>query len=91
MSTWGFTFGIGGSITYERAQKTRTAAAKIPLACLVLETDAPDMPLQGKQGQRNSPEYLPQIGQVLADLRGNTLEEIATATCANAQRLFHCT
>lgn len=87
----GFYLGIGGSITYERAQKTRTAAAKIPLACLVLETDAPDMPLQGKQGQRNSPEYLPQIGQVLADLRGNTLEEIATATCANAQRLFHCT
>jgi TatD DNase family protein len=85
----GFYLGIGGSITYERAQKTRAAAAKIPLAFLVLETDAPDMPLQGKQGQRNSPEYLPQIAQVLADLRGITLAEVAAATCCNAQRLFH--
>jgi TatD DNase family protein len=86
----GFYLGIGGGITYERAQKTRTAAAKIPLEYLVLETDAPDMPLQGKQGQRNSPEYLPQIAQVLADLRGNNLDEIAAATCANAERLFRC-
>ena len=85
----GFYLGIGGSITYERAQKTRAAAAKIPLAFLVLETDAPDMPLHGKQGQRNSPEYLPQIAQVLADLRGITIEEVAAATCCNAQRLFH--
>lgn len=85
----GFYLGIGGSITYERAQKTRAAAAKIPLAFLVLETDAPDMPLHGKQGQRNSPEYLPQIAQVLADLRGITIEEVAAATCCNTQRLFH--
>lgn len=85
----GFYLGIGGTITYERAQKTRAAAAKIPLEFLVLETDAPDMPLQGKQGKRNSPEYIPQIAQVLADLRGITVHEVAAATYRNAMRLFH--
>jgi TatD DNase family protein len=85
----GFYLGIGGTITYERAQKTRAAAAKIPLEFLVLETDAPDMPLQGKQGQRNSPEHIPQIAQVLADLRGIAVDEVAAITCRNAIRLFH--
>lgn len=85
----GFYLGIGGTITYERAQKTRAAAAKIPLECLVLETDAPDMPLYGKQGQRNSPVNIPQIAQVLADLRGIAIDEIAAATSRNAMCLFH--
>ncbi len=85
----GFYLGVGGTITYERAQKTRAAVTKIPLDYLVLETDAPDMPLQGKQGQRNSPEYIPQIAEVLAQLRGVAVQEIATATSRNAQRLFY--
>ncbi len=46
----GFYLGVGGVITYERAKKTREAIQKIPLEYLVLETDAPDMPLQGQQG-----------------------------------------
>lgn len=86
----GFYLGIGGTITYERAQKTRAAVAKIPVEFLVLETDAPDMPLQGKQGRRNSPEHIPQVAQVLAILRGMAVHEIAAVTCSNAMRLFHC-
>jgi len=85
----GFSLGVGGTITYERAQKTRAALAKIPLDYLVLETDAPDMPLQGKQGQRNSPEYIPQVAQVLAELRGVSCAEIAAATWNNSLALFH--
>ena len=86
----GFYLGIGGTITYERAQKTRAAVTKIPLDYLLLETDAPDMPLHGKQGQRNSPETIPQVAQVLAELRGVTMQEIAAATSSNTMRLFHC-
>lgn len=84
----GFSLGVGGAITYERAQKTRVAVTKIPLEYLLLETDAPDMPLQGGQGQRNSPEYIPQIAQVLAKLRGVDCAEIAAATRKNALALF---
>ncbi len=84
----GFYIGVGGTITYERAKKTRDAIKAIPLDAIVLETDAPDMPLHGRQGQRNSPEFISDIAQVLADLKGETLERVAQKTTENACRLF---
>lgn len=84
----GFRLGIGGTITYERAQKTRAAVKQLPLEAILLETDAPDMPLSGKQGERNSPEYIIEIAQTLADLRGETLATIASQTTCNANTLF---
>lgn len=84
----GFRLGIGGTITYERANKTRTAVKKLPLGALLLETDAPDMPLSGKQGERNSPLQIIEIAQTLADLRGEPLEKIAAQTTLNSRTLF---
>lgn len=84
----GFYLGIGGTITYERAAKTRSAVQKMPLEALLLETDAPDMPLQGFQGQRNSPEKIIEVGNCLANLRAQPLAQIAQQTSENAQRLF---
>lgn len=84
----GFLLGVGGTITYARAQKTRHALSTIPLEHLILETDAPDMPLCGQQGGRNSPEYLPRIAQHLADLRGISVEQVAAVTYQNTRRLF---
>ncbi|WP_199449649.1 TatD family hydrolase, partial [Vibrio harveyi] len=49
----GIKIGVGGTITYGRAHKTRTTMTKLPLAALLLETDAPDMPVAGFQGQPN--------------------------------------
>lgn len=92
MAYWekGFYLGIGGTISYERAHKTRNAVAKLPLEALLLETDAPDMPLQGKQGSRNTPENLPLVAQILAHLKNRTIDTVATQTSANFQQLFQC-
>jgi TatD DNase family protein len=79
----GFKIGVGGGITYSRANKTRKTIAQLPLNSLVLETDAPDMPLMGKQGQRNSPEYLPEIFECLLSLRKETKQEILQACFDN--------
>lgn len=79
----GFKIGIGGGITYPRANKTRKTIAQLPLSCFVLETDAPDMPLMGKQGQRNSPEYLPEIFESLLALRKENKQEILQACSEN--------
>lgn len=84
----GFRLGIGGTITYERANKTRDAVKKLPLEAILLETDAPDMPMSGKQGERNSPTHIIQIAQVLADLRSEPLENIAQQTTLNSKTLF---
>jgi TatD DNase family protein len=81
----GFTLGIGGSITYPRANKTREAIRQLPLSSLVLETDAPDMPLMGKQGRRNSPEFLPNIFDSLLALRKESHLEVQNACLLNVQ------
>lgn len=84
----GIYLGVGGSITYPRANKTRSAIQQLPLQALLIETDAPDMPLQGRQGQRNSPEYLSEVAEALAELRGDTVENIIRQTSANACALY---
>lgn len=84
----GFYLGIGGAITYERAHKTREAVRQLPIEALLLETDAPDMPLSGYQGQDNTPENLPLIAQVLADIRKEPVNYIAQQTTKNARTLF---
>lgn len=85
----GYYLGVGGTITYERAQKTRDAIKRMPLESLLLETDAPDMPISGKQGQPNLPEYLSEIAQVLAELKDISLDEVVRKTRENTQQLFN--
>jgi TatD DNase family protein len=48
----GYKIGVGGTITYPRASKTREVMARLPLSALLLETDAPDMPLNGFRDSR---------------------------------------
>ncbi|MBS0910289.1 TatD family hydrolase [Tatumella sp. JGM118] len=84
----GFAIGVGGTITYPRARKTRETIASLPLSALVLETDAPDMPVHGFQGQPNRPEHVVTILQSLAELRPEPPEQLAEVLWQNALRLF---
>lgn len=81
--------GVGGSITYERANKTRQAIAKLPLSALLLETDAPDMPLFGHQGERNTPARLPEVARMLSALQGASLDRVIEKTVENTNQLFN--
>ncbi len=84
----GFLFGVGGALTYPRAQKLQRLFTELPLSSIVLETDAPDMPLAGHQGERNSPEMIPQVLEKLAELRDESAAEIAETTSNNCRTLF---
>jgi TatD DNase family protein len=92
----GFKLGFGGSLTFDRALQIRRLAADLPLSALVLETDSPDIPphwlyrtaqqrADGQAQGRNEPAQLPRIAQVLAQLRGISIDELAAATAANAR------
>jgi len=83
--------GVGGVITYPRANKTRRAIANIPLNQLLLETDAPDMPLHGFQGEHSSPLRLNDVANCLAQLKGIGVEQVICQTDSNAARLFSFT
>lgn len=92
----GFKLGFGGALTYDRALQLRRLAMELPLSAIVLETDAPDIPphwlyttaeqrAAGQPQGRNEPAELPRMAQVLAELRGISLDALATATSANAR------
>jgi TatD DNase family protein len=84
----GFHIGLGGPLTYPRANRLHRLVATMPLQQLLLETDAPDQPNCGHQGQRNEPARLRDVLAVVAQLRGTSEAHIAEATTANAEHLF---
>lgn len=84
----GYKIGVGGTITYPRASKTREVMARLPLESLLLETDAPDMPLNGFQGQPNRPEQVVGVFDVLCQLRPEPADVIAEALYRNTTTLF---
>lgn len=93
----GFKLGVGGTITYPRATKTRNTIAHIKSEYLMLETDSPDMPLAGKQGVANEPENVLSVLDVLTELKAgaakgeafNSLKrDLADQLTRNTESLF---
>jgi len=98
----GFRLGFGGAVTFETARQIRRIAAAVPDGAPVLETDSPDIPPHWiyrtaaeresaspalPQG-RNEPAQLARIAQTLAQLRGVSLDELASLTRANAHAVM---
>lgn len=81
----GFTLGFGGTMTYDGANRIHRLARELPLAAIVLESDAPDMVGVAHRGQRNSPEYLPEYLAALAQLRNEDAASIAIQTTLNTR------
>jgi TatD DNase family protein len=80
----GMHLGFGGNLTFERALQIRRLAAQLPLEAIVVETDAPDISPSWLYRQRNTPDQIPRIGAILAELRGISEYELALGTTANA-------
>lgn len=87
----GFYLGIGGTITYERAQKTRDTLKYLlehHFDKILLETDAPDMPMYGRQGAPNQPQYLSDVVDVIHKLFAISPKQAISITTQNYFRLF---
>ena len=91
----GLKLGFGGAVTFERALQLRRLAASLPLEALVMETDSPDIQphwlyrtaeqrQDGSPQARNEPGELPRIAEVVAGLRGMSIDVLAEATTRNA-------
>jgi TatD DNase family protein len=84
----GFLISFAGNVTYPKAQPLRDVAARVPLASMLVETDAPWLAPMPNRGKRNEPGWVAQTAEVLAGVVGVSPEELATATTENFQRLF---
>lgn len=83
-----FHLGLGGVLTFPKAEKIREAASFMPLDRLVLETDAPYLAPVPNRGKRNEPAFVMHTARRLAALRGLTIEELDEITTRNFHRLF---
>jgi len=84
----GFYVGIGGPLTYRKAQDLRDITARMPTDRLLLETDAPYLTPHPYRHQRNEPAHVRLVAQELSKLFGIEETAIAQITSQNAANLF---
>lgn len=83
-----FYFSFAANITYPKNDYLREAIKIIPLDRIVLETDCPFLSPQSKRGTRNEPAAVLESANLIADLKGISLDEVAKQTSQNASKLF---
>jgi TatD DNase family protein len=79
---------FSGIVSFPNAADVRAAAALVPPDRLLVETDSPFLAPVPHRGRPNEPAYLPAVGAALAEVRGQSLEEVAALTRANALAVF---
>jgi TatD DNase family protein len=84
----GLYLSFAGMVTYKKNESLRAVAAVTPGDRILIETDAPYLAPTPNRGKRNEPAWVVHTARVLAEARGQTLDEFAAATSANSIRLF---
>ncbi|MFW6421569.1 MAG: TatD family hydrolase [Candidatus Bipolaricaulota bacterium] len=84
----GFLLGLSGPITYGDNRDLQRTLRKLPLSCLLLETDSPYLTPAPHRGDRNEPAYVRHIAHKLADIKNITFDEVVDRTTANTRELF---
>ncbi len=84
----GFFLSFGAYVSYPSSLPLHDVIRRIPPDKFMLETDSPFLPPQSHRGQRNEPAYLKNTAEVIARIRQESFETIASRTSANARLLF---
>ena len=80
--------GFDGNVTYKSSGALRELVKRVPLERLLLETDAPYLPPEGKRGERNESANARITAEFLAKLRGEEIETLLEATTENARECY---
>jgi TatD DNase family protein len=79
---------FGGVATFKSAQQVRDTIARCPAGSFMVETDAPYLAPEPYRGKRNEPAYVRKTAERIAELRGESLESLASHTAATAGGFF---
>jgi TatD DNase family protein len=84
----GWYLSCSGIVTFKKSVELREVIRFVPLDRLLIETDAPFLAPQKMRGKMNEPAYLTETVEMLAHLKGQSIEEISHQTSENARRFF---
>ena len=84
----GYFISLAGPVTFRNADLLVKVAREVPVALLLVETDAPVLAPHPHRGRRNEPAYLRYIVDRLAEIRAVPVEDIIETSAANAARVF---
>lgn len=84
-----FLISFSGIITFRNASELREVVKRVPLANMLVETDAPWLAPVPYRGKQNQPGYVVEVAKMVAEIKGVSEEEVADVTTANFQRLFN--
>jgi TatD DNase family protein len=84
----GFYLSFGGIVTFPKALELQAAAREAPADRILVETDSPYLAPVPKRGKRNEPALIVHTARKLAELRGQSLEEVSRVTSDNFRRLL---
>jgi TatD DNase family protein len=84
----GLFISFSGTVTFPRAEATHECARRVPADRFLVETDCPFLAPVPRRGQRNEPAYVAAVAARVAELRGESLAQVAHTSTANAARLF---
>jgi TatD DNase family protein len=84
----GFHISISGIVTFKKAAQVKEVAAFVPLNRLLVETDSPYLAPVPHRGKLNQPAWVRHVAEEIAQLRGITVDALATATTENFFKLF---
>jgi TatD DNase family protein len=84
----GFYCSFAGNVTYPQAAELRKAAELVPDELLLVETDAPFLAPQEFRGKQNEPAFVRSTAAFLAELRGQSVEQLEEVVQSNAAWLF---
>ncbi|WP_327754692.1 TatD family hydrolase [Sphingobium sp. SJ10-10] len=84
----GFYISISGIVTFKNARDLQETAARLPIDRLLIETDSPFLAPVPHRGKSCEPAFVADTARFLANLRGESVEQLAEATSANFRKLF---
>jgi TatD DNase family protein len=84
----GFLISFSGTVTFPKAESIHACARAVPAGRYMVETDCPFLAPVPRRGKRNEPAYVAAVAARVAELRGETLEQVALTSTTNASELF---
>ncbi len=84
----GYYISLSGIVTFRNADALRDVARQVPADRLLVETDSPYLAPIPHRGKPNLPEYVREVAEFIALVRGESYEQLAAQTTENFRRLF---